>query len=454
MDPIRMLRTCHVFPIWRRMSDEQEDETVGLDEQVYDPLFVTLLVAQTLAHHPPALRHLNGSRRCEASLGLLARVWKSVEPSEMQEKQHALYIFNSLKNLVKPSSDGPPSRLPSFAVIFYPSNFIYPRTARFLLQHPELDVTDVPMLYGILYGSSDDWKKGRGWIVRFLSDGMMTPSLPILQQAARVTLRSSLASQTSTFHLSQVLTTALGILEQLEACIDFSKSSSINGPAIPSKPPYHGYGLHIQLPITDPLRAWGNIVEDLLLWRASMTLDENSAPLPLRNVFRQPCCRGSSAWKKFSTAGSNPFYTLFILSTRLFSTAVLDARLVHFLMFPDVKEEYFDEKNSLTRPALAQKVLQVDPALTPVQAANQPVLKIRAISSTSTSVLTRMSDSLPCNKTHALRRFIRQPNYPTTGHWLFALGAVINESVRDTWRLTMTVNFKVSASVQSEMSSR
>src|SRR6267154_3810159 len=67
--------------------------------------------------------------------------------SDMQEKQHALYIFNLLKNLIKPPSDGPPLRLPSFASlilshalrgVFYPSNFIYPRTARFLLQRPEL----------------------------------------------------------------------------------------------------------------------------------------------------------------------------------------------------------------------------------------------------------------------------------------------------------------------------
>ncbi|KAG0699762.1 hypothetical protein DFH29DRAFT_990668 [Suillus ampliporus] len=417
VDPIRILRTCHVFPIWRRMSDEQEDEQVGLDEQVYDPLFVILLVAQMLSHHPPAssLEWVQTFRsnvfsllvRClsakdekirEASLGLLARVWKSVELSDMQEKQHALYIFNLLKNLIKPSSDGIPLRLPSFASlilshalrgVFYPSNFIYPRTSRFLLQRPELDVTDVPMLYGMLYGSSDDWKKERGWIVRFLSDGMMStedwkvlkrrhtwellaslvqssardqvlrcavlevlanltcnvpattslvlkssllswiemqvqlpqntedslawlkilenilvtantvklqratngqwrdalsrclslvlqncsaPSLAILQQAACVTLRSSLAPQTSTFHLSRVLMAAMNILEQLESCIDFSETSSINGPAVPSKPPHHGHGLHIQPPITDPLHAWGGIVEDL--WRASMALDE------------------------------------------------------------------------------------------------------------------------------------------------------------------------------------
>jgi nucleolar pre-ribosomal-associated protein 1 len=98
MDPIRMLRTCHVFPVWRRMSDEQEDEQVGLDEQVYDPLFVILLVGQMLSLRPPAssrewvqtfrsnafsllVRCLSAKdeKIREASLSLLARVWKWVE---------------------------------------------------------------------------------------------------------------------------------------------------------------------------------------------------------------------------------------------------------------------------------------------------------------------------------------------------------------------------------------
>ncbi|KAG1894475.1 uncharacterized protein F5891DRAFT_1255166 [Suillus fuscotomentosus] len=83
---------------------------------------------------------------------------------------------------------------------------------------------------------------------------LAAPSLPILQQAARVMLRLSLASQTSIFHLSDVFMVVIGILEQLEHCIDFSKSSSVNGPAIPSKPPYHGHGLHIQPPVPDPVR--------------------------------------------------------------------------------------------------------------------------------------------------------------------------------------------------------
>jgi len=101
----------------------------------------------------------------------------------MQEKPHVTYILDLLKDVLPPPSGEPPRRLPAYTTlillhalrgIFYPSNLIYPLTARFLLQRPELDTKDVPMLYGMLYSSSDDWKKERGWIIRFLSDGMMS----------------------------------------------------------------------------------------------------------------------------------------------------------------------------------------------------------------------------------------------------------------------------------------
>jgi nucleolar pre-ribosomal-associated protein 1 len=57
--------------------------------------------------------------------------------------------------------------------VFYPSNFTYPLTARFLLQRPELDTGDMPLLYSMLYGVTDQWRKERAWIVRFMSDGMV-----------------------------------------------------------------------------------------------------------------------------------------------------------------------------------------------------------------------------------------------------------------------------------------
>lgn len=101
----------------------------------------------------------------------------------MQEKPHVMHIFDLLRDAIRssPETDSPP-RLPTFTTlllahslrgVFYPANFIYPLTSRFLLQRPELDSADVPMLFSMLYSSSEDWKKERGWMVKFLADAML-----------------------------------------------------------------------------------------------------------------------------------------------------------------------------------------------------------------------------------------------------------------------------------------
>src|SRR6266850_1463247 len=82
-----------------------------------------------------------------------------------------LYIMGVLKDVCAKPSGGPPERLPSHTSlillhalrgIFQPSDFIYPLTARFLLQRPELEINDVPMLYGMLYSRYDDCSLQRG----------------------------------------------------------------------------------------------------------------------------------------------------------------------------------------------------------------------------------------------------------------------------------------------------
>jgi nucleolar pre-ribosomal-associated protein 1 len=106
----------------------------------------------------------------------------------MQERGQVIYILDLLKDqisLLPNSLENPVSttRLPSYITllhayalrgVFYPSNFTYPITARYLLQRPEIDIHDVPMLYGMLYASGDEWKKERSWMIRFLADGMMS----------------------------------------------------------------------------------------------------------------------------------------------------------------------------------------------------------------------------------------------------------------------------------------
>ncbi|KAF8219132.1 hypothetical protein L208DRAFT_1448990 [Tricholoma matsutake] len=204
LDPTLVLRTCLNFPRWRRLEEPMTGMGSARDAQLYDPVFLILLFAQTLAEGPPSsafawveLFRTNivsllikaTSSKCgrirEVALCQIAALWQHLELADLQEKLHILHILTLLKDVLPSASDPEkqPPRLPSYTTlllshalrgVFYPSNFIYPMTARFLLQRPGLDTSDVPMLYNMLYSSSDDWKKERGWIIRFLSDGMMS----------------------------------------------------------------------------------------------------------------------------------------------------------------------------------------------------------------------------------------------------------------------------------------
>ena len=94
-----------------------------------------------------------------------------------------MYILNILQDLVPlPTSMPCAPRLTTYSTMllahalratFYPSSFLYPIISRFLLQRPELDTTDVPMLYSLLYSSEDgEWAKERSWMIRFLGEAM------------------------------------------------------------------------------------------------------------------------------------------------------------------------------------------------------------------------------------------------------------------------------------------
>ncbi|KAI5885092.1 uncharacterized protein SCHCODRAFT_02753782 [Schizophyllum commune H4-8] len=202
LDPILVLRTCLNYPKWRDLDTPIEHRAYSWEEPLYDPIFLVLLFAQMILECPPAtalawvevfrtnivslLIRMMSARESEVrelAANQLASLWLCLESADMQEKDHALYVLSLLKDALSVFawSDDAPKRLPTYTTlilahalraIFYPTNFIYPLTARFLLQRPLLDVDDVPMLYGMLYSSGDDWKKERGWILKFLADGM------------------------------------------------------------------------------------------------------------------------------------------------------------------------------------------------------------------------------------------------------------------------------------------
>ncbi|KAI0687369.1 ribosome 60S biogenesis N-terminal-domain-containing protein, partial [Cerioporus squamosus] len=193
LDPSRVLKTCLEYPDWRKLADVDESRTFANDG-IYDPVFILLLFAQMLADSCTFLFRTNvvslilrtlsakGEQLRDVAWGQVAALYRALEHADLQEKPHVLHILNLLKDLAPSAPPEEPVYLPAYTTlllahafrgIFYPSNFSYPLTARFLLQRPTLDPSDVPMLYGMLYSASDDWKKERAWIVRFLSDGIV-----------------------------------------------------------------------------------------------------------------------------------------------------------------------------------------------------------------------------------------------------------------------------------------
>lgn len=227
LDPILVLRTGLAFPMWRRMDDiasaegdESGSKSASHETQLYDPNFILLLLLHVLSNGPPtsaiswielfrsnavglALRALSAKdgKVRELGIGCVVALWSLMQKADLQERDYVVHLLELLKNAIpappkegnKMSIDGDdesegmyPPRLPSYITlllfhslrgIFNPSTFVYPLTSRFLLQRPELDITDVPMLYSMLYSSdTEDWKKERGWIIRFLADGIYTGS--------------------------------------------------------------------------------------------------------------------------------------------------------------------------------------------------------------------------------------------------------------------------------------
>ncbi|TFK24236.1 hypothetical protein FA15DRAFT_423825 [Coprinopsis marcescibilis] len=206
LDPVLVLRSSLAFPSWRNFDGATPPpRTILHEDQLYDPIFLMLLFQHMMMENPPTgaipwielfrsnvvglivrAMSANDGRVRSLSASLLAALAKLLEHADLQERPHVLYILGQLRNLLaRPTLQGGkyPERLPSYITllllhslrgVFNPSSFIYPLTSRFLLQRPELDPTDVPLLYSLLYSSSDEyWKKERSWILRFLADGML-----------------------------------------------------------------------------------------------------------------------------------------------------------------------------------------------------------------------------------------------------------------------------------------
>ncbi|KAJ1022552.1 hypothetical protein NDA16_003541 [Ustilago loliicola] len=173
--------------------------------QRYDPVFLSSLLAGVTAPgvklsglqwlsvfstNVPGLVVCGFSSRCpdmrSACLTLISNLYLAVREADFQEKDHLIMVLDLLRDaldsatpLQDSDTPSPAAFLPTTTTLFIahalrsvvtPGSFIYPVISHFLLQRPELDVGDVPLLYNLLYTASDKYKQERMWMLRFLRD--------------------------------------------------------------------------------------------------------------------------------------------------------------------------------------------------------------------------------------------------------------------------------------------
>ncbi|TDL17669.1 hypothetical protein BD410DRAFT_754176 [Rickenella mellea] len=300
LDATIILRTCLAFPVRRPLdvAKVHGSEERPTDSQIYDPVFVLLLFAQAMLDGPPKsalgwvelfrtnvlsliVRVLSSADASMRRLALLqvSSLWSLLKNADLQEKDHLTYVLNLLRDLLPAPTDLPPPRLPSYTTlvlahalrgIFYPSNFMYPHTARFLLQRPEMDPHDVPLLYGMLYSSSDDWRKERGWIVKFLGDGLDgAEDWRVFRRRHTWDLVASMFQSTRTDRALRH-----GVLEVLATLTSNAHATSS---LILKSALIQWMEMQLSTVLVDECTAWTKIIENILVYADAQKLERATA---------------------------------------------------------------------------------------------------------------------------------------------------------------------------------
>jgi len=124
-----------------------------------------------------ALSSVNEDRR-KIAYFLIDQLYGILGSSNLREKKQLLLLCDSFKNSIVDRDS--PQRIPNIISLFVaqslliftkPDHYMYPLINRFLLQRPWIDLEDIPLLYNLLYSSSDNYKQERTWILRLLSCG-------------------------------------------------------------------------------------------------------------------------------------------------------------------------------------------------------------------------------------------------------------------------------------------
>ncbi|KAF8308276.1 hypothetical protein DL93DRAFT_2119068 [Clavulina sp. PMI_390] len=207
LDPSTVTKSFTKFPT--KTSGRSANSTGGVqDPTVYDPRFLLSLLSGLLSDgKSEGLSHIDWinvfrSNIISVALRALASREDDVRDSaaqalfilghtmaeaDFQERDEVLLLLRLARDAMTPPLSQHGDEIPASArlstihalllahglrCIFYPSNSMYPLIMQFLLQRPELDTRDVPMLFASLYSTSDEWRQERAWFLRFIADGM------------------------------------------------------------------------------------------------------------------------------------------------------------------------------------------------------------------------------------------------------------------------------------------
>ncbi|KAK4052637.1 hypothetical protein OIO90_004265 [Microbotryomycetes sp. JL221] len=153
--------------------------SVVLYEELRVHDWVVLLESGALSLPVAALASSNDQTRLLARATLARAINKLEALQQLKERDELMLVLTQTRHCVfSPSAEPIPSIIALFlcetlATLGRPASPFYPMLVRFLLQRSTLDQKDVPMLYQMIYSTTDQPFEDRIWILNLIEKGLM-----------------------------------------------------------------------------------------------------------------------------------------------------------------------------------------------------------------------------------------------------------------------------------------
>ncbi|KAI8800800.1 ribosome 60S biogenesis N-terminal-domain-containing protein [Cladochytrium replicatum] len=269
VDPRIMGDSIRLYPIKEGMSTIRHDPG-DQEGRLYDPCFIYMMTADGLmkavSQESTATDLILDIRKwidsgivglCVMGLAsededtrriasfLMEKIYLFIKRNQvrsLKERNQLLVLLEAFRNAIEPSAKpnetphplSQTARVPTvltyfvasaLTVLLRPDSFMYPLISGFLLKRPILDLTDVPMLYALLYSASDNARKERMWLLRLLASGLRSSPDYALYKRRHILdtimgmFESPLADQGTRLQILQVIGQAAAIPDCLRELV-------------------------------------------------------------------------------------------------------------------------------------------------------------------------------------------------------------------------------------------